>query len=65
MIQEQKKIIIDEDTGSVVMIDTPDAIAKMKVAMGQIEKPLKTLYGFLRVLASRCLSAPKSILPLK
>ncbi len=36
------KIIIDEDTGSVVMIDTPEAIAKMKAAMTKIEKPLET-----------------------
>ena len=37
------KIIIDEDTGSVVMIDTPDAIEKMKLAIKEIEKPLKTV----------------------
>ncbi|MGE0269223.1 MAG: secretin N-terminal domain-containing protein [Candidatus Omnitrophota bacterium] len=36
------RIIIDEDTGSVVMIDTPDAIAKMKLAIDEIEKPLDT-----------------------
>lgn len=36
------KIIIDEDTGSVVMIDTPEAIQKMKAAIEQIEKPLDT-----------------------
>lgn len=36
------KIIIDEDTGSVVMIDTPEAIAKMKLAITEIEKPLET-----------------------
>ncbi|MFH1360046.1 MAG: secretin N-terminal domain-containing protein [Candidatus Omnitrophota bacterium] len=36
------KIIIDEDTGSVVMIDTPEAIARMKEAIIQIEKPLET-----------------------
>lgn len=36
------KIIIDEDTGSVVMIDTPEAIAKMKAAIKEIEKPLET-----------------------
>lgn len=36
------KIIIDEDTGSVVMIDTSDAIAKMKKAIKEIEKPLET-----------------------
>ena len=36
------KIIIDEDTGSVVMIDTPEAVDKMKEAIKQIEKPLDT-----------------------
>lgn len=36
------KIIIDEDTGSVVMIDTPEAIAKMKMAIADMEKPLET-----------------------
>ena len=36
------KIIIDEDTGSVVMIDTPEAIGKMKSAIAEIEKPLET-----------------------
>ncbi len=36
------RIIIDEDTGSVVMIDTPDAIEKMKQAVREIEKPLET-----------------------
>ena len=36
------KIIIDEDTGSVVMIDTLEAIAQMKKALEEIEKPLKT-----------------------
>lgn len=37
------KIIIDEDTGSVVMIDTPEAIELMKAALVEIEKPLKTI----------------------
>ena len=37
------KIIIDEDTGSVVMIDTPDTIAKMKDALVDMEKPLETV----------------------
>lgn len=37
------KIIIDEDTGSVVMIDTPEAIARMKSAVTDIEKPLETI----------------------
>lgn len=36
------KIIIDEDTGSVVMIDTPDAIKRMLGAIKDIEKPLET-----------------------
>lgn len=36
------KIIIDEDTGSVVMIDTKEAIAKMREAIAEIEKPLET-----------------------
>ncbi|OGW95502.1 MAG: hypothetical protein A2Z81_09660 [Omnitrophica WOR_2 bacterium GWA2_45_18] len=36
------KIIIDEDTGSVVMIDTPETIAKMEEALKEIEKPLET-----------------------
>ena len=37
------KIIIDEDTGSVVMIDTNEAIAAMKAAIEEIEKPLETI----------------------
>lgn len=37
------KIIIDEDTGSVVLIDTPDAIKQMKAAIEEIEKPLDTI----------------------
>lgn len=37
------KLIIDEDTGSVVMIDTEEAIEKMKEAIVEIEKPLKTV----------------------
>ena len=37
------KIIIDEDTGSVVLIDTPDAIVKMRKVLGEIEQPLETL----------------------
>jgi len=37
------KIIIDEDTGSVVMIDTKEAIAQMKIAIKEIEKPLDTI----------------------
>ncbi len=42
------KIIIDEDTGSVVMIDTPDIIAKMKTALADIEKPLDTIVASLQ-----------------
>lgn len=37
------KIIIDEDTGSVVMIDTHEAIALMEAAILEIEKPLETI----------------------
>lgn len=36
------KIIIDEDTGSVVLIDTAEAIEKMKASISEIEKPLET-----------------------
>ena len=36
------KIIIDDDTGSVVMIDTPEALARMKDAIKEIERPLET-----------------------
>ena len=36
------RIIIDEDTGSVVMIDTDEGIAKMKSALKKIERPLET-----------------------
>lgn len=36
------RIIIDEDTGSVVMIDTQEAIDKMQKAVKEIEKPLET-----------------------
>jgi len=36
------KIIIDEDTGSVVIIDTPEAISQMKVSIEKMEKPLET-----------------------
>ncbi|MDP8264962.1 MAG: secretin N-terminal domain-containing protein [Candidatus Aceula lacicola] len=35
------KIVIDEDTGTVVMIDTPEAIAKMEKALKEIEKPME------------------------
>lgn len=37
------KIIIDEDTGSVVLVDTPQSIEVMKKAIEDIEKPLDTL----------------------
>lgn len=37
------KIIIDEDTGSVVLIDTPASIDRMKEAIKDIEKPLETV----------------------
>ena len=36
------KIIIDEDTGSVVIIDTPESTEKIKAAIKKIEKPLET-----------------------
>ncbi len=37
------KIIIDEDTGSVVLVDTPKSIEAMKKAIDQIERPLDTV----------------------
>ena len=37
------RIIIDEDTGSVVMIDTVEAIAQMKQALKTLELPLETI----------------------
>lgn len=37
------KIVIDEDTGSVVLIDTPEAIEKMKRVVSEIEQPLETI----------------------
>jgi type IV pilus assembly protein PilQ len=36
------KVIIDEDTGSVVLIDTPASIAEIKKAIAEMEKPLET-----------------------
>ncbi len=36
------KIIIDEDTGSLVLIDTPEALAKMQDALKTLETPLNT-----------------------
>ncbi len=35
------KIIIDEDTGTVVLIDTPDALQEMKMAIKDMEQPLE------------------------
>jgi type II secretory pathway component GspD/PulD (secretin) len=35
------KVVIDEDTGTVVMIDTPEAIARMDEALADIEKPME------------------------
>jgi type II secretory pathway component GspD/PulD (secretin) len=43
MRSNRGKIIIDEDTGSVVLVDTPQSIALMKKAIDQMEKPLDTL----------------------
>ncbi len=37
------KIIIDEDTGTVVLVDTPQSLALMKKAIDQIERPLDTI----------------------
>lgn len=37
------KIVIDEDTGSLVLIDTPESIAKMKKVIAEIERPLETI----------------------
>ena len=37
------KIIIDEDAGTVVIIDTPEATTRMKAAIAEIEQPLETL----------------------
>jgi len=35
------RIIIDEDTGSVVMIDTPESVERMKKAIAEMEGPLE------------------------
>ena len=43
MRSNRGKIIIDEDTGSVVLVDTPQSIALMKKAIAQIEQPLETI----------------------
>jgi type II secretory pathway component GspD/PulD (secretin) len=37
------KIIIDEDTGTVVIVDTPQVIEDMKKTIAQVEQPLDTL----------------------
>lgn len=36
------KIVIDQESGSVVMIDTDDKIAEMKKAIAEIDRPLET-----------------------
>src|SRR5208282_1382084 len=43
MRSNRGKIIIDEDTGSVVLVDTPQSIALMKKAIAEIEQPLDTM----------------------
>jgi type II secretory pathway component GspD/PulD (secretin) len=43
MRSNRGKIIIDEDTGAVVLVDTPQAIALMKKVIAQIEQPLETM----------------------
>jgi len=43
MRSNRGKIIIDEDTGSVVLVDTPASIELMKKAIAQIEQPLDTM----------------------
>lgn len=43
MRSNRGKIIIDEDTGSVVLVDTPQSVALMKKAIEQIEQPLDTM----------------------
>jgi len=37
------QVIIDEDTGNVVLIDTPESISAMMDVIGDIEKPLETI----------------------
>ncbi len=44
------KIIIDEDTGSVVLVGTPQSIALMKKAIAQIEQQLGTVKKTIRSL---------------
>lgn len=44
------KIIIDEDTGSVVLMDTPQSIALMKKAIDQIDQQLGTVEKTIRSL---------------
>jgi type II secretory pathway component GspD/PulD (secretin) len=36
------KIVIDEDTGTVVIIDTPEAVERMEKALTEIEKPMES-----------------------
>jgi len=36
------KVVIDEDTGTVVMIDTPEAIDLMEKAIAEIERPMES-----------------------
>jgi len=43
MRSKRGKIIIDKDTGSVVLVDTPQSIALMKKAIEQIEQQLGTV----------------------
>ncbi len=43
MRSNRGKLIIDEDTGSVVLVDTPQSIALMKKSIEEMEKPLDTL----------------------
>ena len=43
MRSNRGKIIIDEDTGTVVLMDTPQSIVLMKKMIAQIEQPLETM----------------------
>ncbi len=43
MRSNRGKIIIDEDTGSVVLVDTPQSIELMKKAIVEMEQPLDTM----------------------
>jgi len=42
------RVIIDQETGSVVMIDTPAVIEEMKKTIGKIEDPVETVVYTLR-----------------